>query len=137
MRTTGGGQHHHVHGKHNQAGSIIETHLKNEQFLLNETCAQKVLNANGTEGEFAIMLADSWQGKRIGTALLKSCLAFSKRYGLKRVFGVVLRENKLPHGYPIMPTCFHSAASTSLPTRTIEWEATKFEIELATEEASK
>ncbi|WP_321494176.1 GNAT family N-acetyltransferase [uncultured Desulfobacter sp.] len=56
--------------------------------------ARIIFTANGTEGEFAIMLADSWQGKGIGAALLKSCLAFSKRYGLKRVFGVVLRENK-------------------------------------------
>ena len=56
--------------------------------------ARIIFTANGTEGEFAIMLADSWQGKGIGAALLKSCLAFSKRYGLKRVFGVVLRENR-------------------------------------------
>ncbi|MGD9823505.1 bifunctional acetate--CoA ligase family protein/GNAT family N-acetyltransferase [Desulfobacter sp.] len=56
--------------------------------------ARIIFTANGTEGEFAIMLADSWQGKGVGAALLKSCLAFSKRYGLKRVFGVVLRENR-------------------------------------------
>ncbi|MDX9963353.1 GNAT family N-acetyltransferase [Desulfobacter postgatei] len=56
--------------------------------------ARIIFTASGTEGEFAIMLADSWQGKGIGAALLKSCLAFSKRYGLKRVFGVVLRENR-------------------------------------------
>lgn len=56
--------------------------------------ARIIFTANGTEGEFAIMLSDSWQGKGIGAALLKSCLAFSKRYGLKRVFGVVLRENR-------------------------------------------
>jgi acetyltransferase len=56
--------------------------------------ARIIFTANGTEGEFAIMLADSWQGKGIGAALLKSCLAFSKRYGLKRVFGLVLRENR-------------------------------------------
>ncbi|HKL82714.1 MAG TPA: GNAT family N-acetyltransferase [Desulfobacter sp.] len=56
--------------------------------------ARIIFTANSTEGEFAIMLADSWQGKGIGAALLKSCLAFSKRYGLKRVSGVVLRENR-------------------------------------------
>ncbi len=56
--------------------------------------ARIIFTANGTEGEFAIMLADSWQGKGIGAVLLKSCLAFSKRYGLKRVFGLVLRENR-------------------------------------------
>ena len=56
--------------------------------------ARIIFTANGTEGEFAIMLTDSWQGKGIGAALLKSCLAFSKRYGLKRVFGVVLRDNR-------------------------------------------
>ena len=56
--------------------------------------ARIIFTANGTEGEFAIMLADSWQGKGIGAALLKSCLAFSKRYGLKRVFGTVLRKNR-------------------------------------------
>ena len=56
--------------------------------------ARIIFTANITEGEFAIMLADSWQGKGIGAALLKSCLAFSKRYGLKRVFGTVLRKNR-------------------------------------------
>lgn len=33
--------------------------------------ARIIFTANGTEGEFAIMLADSWQGKGIGAALLK------------------------------------------------------------------
>ena len=56
--------------------------------------ARIIFTGNHEEGEFAIMLADSWQGKGIGAALLKSCLAFSKRYGLKRVYGTVLRENR-------------------------------------------
>ncbi len=56
--------------------------------------ARIISTGNHKEGEFAIMLADSWQGKGIGAALLKSCLAFAKRYGLKRVYGTVLRENR-------------------------------------------
>ncbi|WDP88558.1 MAG: bifunctional acetate--CoA ligase family protein/GNAT family N-acetyltransferase [Desulfobacter sp.] len=54
----------------------------------------RIIFAGGGAGEFAIMLADSWQGKGIGAALLKRCLAFARKAGLKRVYGLVLSENR-------------------------------------------
>ena len=44
-------------------------------------------------GEFAITLADYWHGKGVGAALLKRCLDFAKRCGLKSVYGLVMSEN--------------------------------------------
>ncbi len=45
-------------------------------------------------GEFAIVLADHFQGKGIGAALLQQCLVAARKCGLKKVFGLVLSENK-------------------------------------------
>jgi len=56
--------------------------------------ARIIFLADGDSGEFAIVLADSWQGKGVGAVLLKRCLAFAWKYGLKRVYGLVLSENR-------------------------------------------
>ncbi|WDP87969.1 MAG: bifunctional acetate--CoA ligase family protein/GNAT family N-acetyltransferase [Desulfobacter sp.] len=55
--------------------------------------ARVISLTDGETGEFAIVLADPWQGKGVGAGLLKRCLAFSQRVGLKTVYGLVLNEN--------------------------------------------
>jgi acetyltransferase len=55
--------------------------------------ARVIFLPDGETGEFAIVLADHWQGKGIGAAMLMPCLRFSKQQGLKRVMGLVLSEN--------------------------------------------
>lgn len=43
--------------------------------------------------EFAVLVADDWQGKGIGAALLKRCLMLAKARGIETVWGRVLGEN--------------------------------------------
>src|SRR5262245_13237448 len=45
------------------------------------------------EAEFAIVLADDWQGRGLGTKLLSSLLAVARRQGLRRVVGIALSTN--------------------------------------------
>jgi acetyltransferase len=49
---------------------------------------------NGTEGEFAVVVGDPWQGKGIGAKLLKRCLRIVKERGMQSVWGTALSENK-------------------------------------------
>ncbi|KPJ74677.1 MAG: CoA-binding protein [Deltaproteobacteria bacterium SG8_13] len=44
-------------------------------------------------GEFSVLVADPWQGKGIGSELLKRCLFIAGQRGLETVHGVVLSEN--------------------------------------------
>ena len=44
--------------------------------------------------EFSVMVSDPWQGKGIGACLLKNCLAIAARRGYRRIYGIVLPENK-------------------------------------------
>jgi acetyltransferase len=44
-------------------------------------------------GEFAVMVAEDWQGKGIGAYLLQRCLDMARQQGIRQVFGAVLAEN--------------------------------------------
>ena len=55
--------------------------------------ARIIFMPDGETGEFAVVLSDNWQGKGIGVALLKRCLLFAKKQGLKKVIGIVMSEN--------------------------------------------
>jgi acetyltransferase len=46
------------------------------------------------DGEFAIMVGDSWQDKGIGRILLKTLLHVAKEYGMESIYGSVLGENR-------------------------------------------
>jgi len=45
------------------------------------------------KAEFSTIVGDPWQGKGIGTALLKRCLRIAKDRGIENVWGLVLPEN--------------------------------------------
>lgn len=45
------------------------------------------------KGEFAIVLADAWQGKGLGLKLLRHALACAKKDGLEQVWGSVITTN--------------------------------------------
>lgn len=53
-----------------------------------------ILEPDRTKGEFAMAISDTWQGKGIGSALLKQCLKAAQSKGVKNVNGVVLSSNK-------------------------------------------
>jgi len=44
--------------------------------------------------EFSVMVTDPLQGKGIGACLLTHCLAIARHKGYRRIYGIVLPENK-------------------------------------------
>jgi acetyltransferase len=48
---------------------------------------------DGNTGEFAVVVADNWHGKGIGSVLLKQAMISAKKYGLSEVTGLVLTNN--------------------------------------------
>lgn len=52
-----------------------------------------ITERNQKNAEFAVMVSDAWQGKGIGAALLKRCLAIAAEHHIEKVWGTVLSEN--------------------------------------------
>ncbi len=52
-----------------------------------------IIEPDKTLGEFAMAISDDWQGKGIGSSLLKLCLKAACAKGIKQVIGIVLAEN--------------------------------------------
>ncbi len=55
--------------------------------------ARIIFHPAGEKGEFALVLADDWQGKGIGSVLFKRALVSAKKYGLKQIYGPVISTN--------------------------------------------
>lgn len=57
---------------------------------------------NPAYAEFAIAIADAWQGKGVGTVLLTLLFDYAKAHGVSRLYGVILAKNapmlQLAHG---------------------------------------
>jgi acetyltransferase len=51
-------------------------------------------HSSPSEAEFAIVLSDDWQGRGLGTRLLRSLLIAAKIDGVRRVVGTTLSENR-------------------------------------------
>jgi acetyltransferase len=47
------------------------------------------------EAEFALLVSDAWQGRSLGTELLRSLLSVARNEGIHRVFGQILGENRV------------------------------------------
>ncbi len=56
--------------------------------------ARYVLDTNKESAEFAIVIADAWQGRGIGTRLLRKLIDVARRRGLKRLHGDILAINR-------------------------------------------
>jgi len=56
--------------------------------------ARIVTTPGGNVGEFAVAVGDPWQGKGIGAQLLSRCLRIALSRGMKKIWGIALRENK-------------------------------------------
>src|SRR5262250_2913333 len=55
--------------------------------------ARCVLDRDGANAEFALVVADRFQRRRLGTQLVKTLLAYASAKGVRRVFGEMLSEN--------------------------------------------
>jgi acetyltransferase len=57
--------------------------------------AARIINdPDGRQAEFAIMIADNWQGKGLGALLLQKLIAIGRDRGLYTIWGYVLKENR-------------------------------------------
>ena len=55
--------------------------------------ARYTANLDGESAEFAIVVADAWQGRGVGRVLMQRLIECAKRRGLLRLDGIVLRAN--------------------------------------------
>ncbi|MBA3012620.1 MAG: bifunctional acetate--CoA ligase family protein/GNAT family N-acetyltransferase [Proteobacteria bacterium] len=55
--------------------------------------ARIVFHPAGEKGEFALVLADNWQRRGVGTILFKRALVSARKYGLKQISGPVISTN--------------------------------------------
>jgi acetyltransferase len=51
------------------------------------------MDPESREAEFAVVVGDQWQGKGLGRHLMEKLITVAKTMGVKRLVGVVLREN--------------------------------------------
>lgn len=56
--------------------------------------ARYVLDRNDQSAEFAIVVADAWQGRGIGKRLLAKLIDIARRRGVKRLYGDILGTNR-------------------------------------------
>jgi acetyltransferase len=56
--------------------------------------ARYVLEADGRACEFALVVADAWQGRGIGRRMLEKLTAVARARGLERIHGEVLSTNR-------------------------------------------
>jgi len=56
--------------------------------------ARYVRDADKESAEFAIVIADAWQGRGIGTRLMRKLIDVARRRGLKRLYGDILAINR-------------------------------------------
>jgi acetyltransferase len=56
--------------------------------------ARYITNPDRESAEFAVVVADAWQGRGIARALMDRLIAAAKKRGLERLVGTVLRSNR-------------------------------------------
>jgi len=78
-------QHHHVALVARPSASDPEAEIVAD--------ARYVLRADSADAEFAIAVADGWQGAGLGRALLTRLAAHAREHGVRRLFGDVLWGN--------------------------------------------
>jgi acetyltransferase len=52
-----------------------------------------IMESREKKGEFAVVIADRYQGKGLGTKLLDMLIGVAEEKGLESIYGIVLREN--------------------------------------------
>jgi acetyltransferase len=55
--------------------------------------ARLVLEPNKKQGEFAVLIADKYQGRGLGTKLTNMLIEVAKEKGVEKIYGQVMAEN--------------------------------------------
>ena len=77
---------------------------------------------SGGEAEFAVAVADGWQQRGVGTALMSHLIAVARSEGIIRVSGVVLADNR-----QMLELCGHLGFIATQDTR----DGTELKVSLA------
>lgn len=72
--------------------ALIATYEKNAKET-NIGVARYMINSNAENCEFALVVADAWQNKGIGSKLMTSLIEIAKSKGIKKMTGFVLTQN--------------------------------------------
>jgi acetyltransferase len=74
-------------------GAVIAkvTHHGRERLI---GVARYAMEPGADEAEFAIVIADAWQGKGLGVHLLSRLIALARKSAARRLFGTTLTENR-------------------------------------------
>lgn len=72
--------------------ALISTYMKNNEEV-NIGVARYIINPDQETCEFALVVADEWHNKGIGTHLLSALLEAAKRHGVKNMMGEILSTN--------------------------------------------
>jgi acetyltransferase len=78
-------------GYDRQIALVAETRDANGQPII--TAVARLSKYNNNEGEFALLVGDPWQGKGIGSELLRRITAVGCAEGLTGIRALILREN--------------------------------------------
>ena len=68
------------------------TMLEDKETLIGVT--RYVLDKNKPSAEFAIVVADAWQGRGIGKRVLAKLIDIARRRGVKQLYGEILATNR-------------------------------------------
>ena len=56
--------------------------------------ARVIVERNGRDAEFSVLVRDAWQGRGVGAELLRRCLDVARQWRLAKVWGIVLPDNR-------------------------------------------
>jgi acetyltransferase len=75
--------------------ALVAEHLSKEDGAREIVGVARLIKAHGQdEAEFALLIADAWQGLGLGTALLRLLVDVGRKERLTRITAVILPENK-------------------------------------------
>ena len=75
-----------------------------------------IVEPDGKNGEFAVLVGDKWQGMGLGAKLLDAIIAVGKDMRLERIFGMIMQTN-----YKMINLCSKKGfESTTLDEETVE-----------------
>ena len=70
---------------------VAEIEAEGEQKIVG--VGQLLSDPNHTIAEYAVLVADPWQGKGLGSELTDFCLKIAKRWGIRKVIGEFSPDN--------------------------------------------
>jgi acetyltransferase len=71
---------------------VAETEVGGERQMIG--VAQLAADTDHESAEYAVLVPDAWQGKRLGSLLLDHCLELAREWGVKRVVAETDPDNK-------------------------------------------